>query len=263
MSIAFTSGVGNGSDGNGLGDLALLPQTATRDTFGPAQVLHHGADLATAPERGNADGWPSWSPDGQWIAFQHGVPNPILTGFFTPAALYVIAPSGGAPTRLDAAMGGASARDSYSPAFAPYQTAEGAGHSYAWVVFHSTRDYGNQAAGTQGTQRPQLWVAAVRLPIAAGTDPSCVPYWLSGQSITGENIAPTWAPGACLPTGAACTGLSQCCSGSCATDPDHPDQMTCQVPTGMCRARGQSCGGNGDCCAGLSCTGNVCDLPPG
>jgi hypothetical protein len=260
--VALVTGAGNADDWTGLGDLATMAQTGA-DAFAAPSVIHHGADLASAPESGNADSHPSWSPDGRWIAFQHSAVNPVLVETSAPSAIYLIAPEGGATTRLDRALGGATGTDSYWPAFAPFRTAEEAGASYYWVVFTSTRDYGNEYAGTRGTGTPQLWVAAIRAPVTAGTDPSFTPYWLPGQSTGTPNLAATWAPTACLATGTTCTALSQCCTGNCATDSAHPGSMTCQA-AGACRQRAQTCSASSDCCSGLTCTNNVCELaPPG
>ena len=74
------------------------------------------------------------------------------------------------------------------PNFSPYD--EG---GYFWMVFYSTRDYGNAQAGTKGTKRRQLWVVAIDKAKLASGDPSAVPYWLPDQDVQTANMTAYWA----------------------------------------------------------------------
>jgi hypothetical protein len=261
--VAFVTAVT--IDGNGFpvtGNLALLPVVERSPLqFAAPNVLHRGADLAMATERGATDSHPTWSPDSRLLAFQHGVGAFSLNG---PAALYLISRDGGTPVRLDNAVGGANAVESYHPTFSPFSTMEPGGRRYYWLAYFSRRDYGNAQAGTRGTRRRQLWVTAIDASAPPGTDPSSVPYWLPGQDVATENMAAYWAQEACRMNGTECRASSECCSGVCRPDPMMPMRYTCQPPPpAECRRRGQTCGGASDCCMGLTCLGNVCDLPPG
>jgi hypothetical protein len=164
-----------------VGDLAVIPVTGP-DTFGPATVIRAA--------EGKANSWPSFSPDGKWIAFGRGdhsrsrlTPQgqpPIVK----PGALWLIGSTGGTPVELTQANGGQA--DSYLPNFSPFD--EG---GYFWLAFYSTRDYGNAQAGTRGTGRRQLWVTAVGNQPGA-TDPSHVPFWLPDQDPKTDNMSAYW-----------------------------------------------------------------------
>jgi hypothetical protein len=127
-----------------------------------------------------------------------------------------------------------------------------------WLAFYSTRDYGNAQVGTRGTNRRQIWVAAIDANAPAGSDPSFVAYWLPGQNVRDHNVAAYWAAEACRMNGSECRTNSECCSGRCNAS------GRCEPPPAMeCRRRGQTCSMDGDCCMGLRCFGNVCETPLG
>jgi hypothetical protein len=260
-SIAFIDGVPDGAESVESGSLAVLPRIGP-DAFGPPVVLHRGEDLAGAPEGGSADARPNWSPDARWIAFQHGPRNNSVDGVVPPGALYMVRSTGGAPRRLDRASGDS---DSYWPTFAPFVTTErGPAARYYWLAFYSRRDYGNAHGGTRGTGRRQLWVTAIDPDAPEGTDPSSVPYWLPGQDPQTSNMGAMWAPEACRTNGNECRVSSECCSGECRMVPDSTVWRCVSPPPAACRRRGQTCGSAEDCCTGegLTCTNNVCELPP-
>lgn len=249
-------------------DLALLPAMAG-DTFGGLNILLHGADLASSPEGGAAISHPTWSPDSRYLAFGHGTHSRSVTRdaannpTVQPGALYLTTRDGMTRWRLDNANGGASARNTFWPTFSPFTTTEAGGAAQQWLAFYSTRDYGNALAGTQGRGARQLWVTAVDARPTSGTDPSHVPYWISGQVLRTDNMAAYWAAQACRMNGTTCTTSSECCSGQCRPDPMMPSRFTCQPPPpAECRREGATCGGSGDCCSGLQCVGNVCQQPP-
>ncbi len=264
-SIAYVANtVGPGPTSFTQGDLAILPVTGT-DSFGSPSVIHHGNALSSDPPGGSSDAYPTWTPDSHWLAFQHGPYSESDNGAdgVSPAmrfnaGMYIIAPTGGSPTRLTAASGTGAAADAFFPNFSPFVQ----GGEY-WLLFFSRRDYGNAQAGTYGTGRRQLWVTAVDTTVTPGTDPSHPPYWLPGQIVTSENISGFWAPQPCRPNATGCEVSSECCSGVCA--PNASGMLVCNPPpsTAPCRSEGQRCGGTSDCCAGLVCDGNVCLLPPG
>jgi hypothetical protein len=211
-------------------------------------LLHQAA----ASPGGAVDWHPTWSPDSAWLAFQHGQTRRSgyetgsgLSG--TAGALFLIPRSGGAAVRLDRASGPDDV--AYRPLFSPFNSG-----GYFWLLFTTTRNYGNATAGVQG--KKQIWVAAVRNNPDGTTDPSEAPYYLAGQE-PATSLSPFWAPIACRPTGTGCVQANECCSTVC-----DPDRNSC-VPSSSCKTRGLSCGGDEDCCAGLRCnTAHICDVPP-
>jgi hypothetical protein len=167
------------------GDLAVMQLTAP-DVFGPPTTLVPAASVDPAFA---APSWPSFAPDSQWIAYGAGVHsrgrNDSIASVF-PGALFVVNKSGGIAHRLDIACN--SARDCHLPNFSPYDDG-----GYFWLVFYSTRDYGNAQAGTKGTQRRQLWVTAINKSRLGTGDPSSVPYWLPDQDVATQNMSAYWA----------------------------------------------------------------------
>ncbi len=234
------------------GDLAVMP-ALEGDRFGAPRVIHRGASLSSSPEGGAMDAYPSFSPDGRYLAFQHGT-RVLLSASGASGALYLVAPDGGDPARLS----NASNEGAWYPNFTPFTTAADAGEPVYWLLFYSRRDYGNRLAGTRGTHRRQIWVSAVSTRVAPGEDPSNVPYWLPGQDVAQENASAFWAPRPCRPTNAECSSDAQCCGGNC-------DELTtgghvCRPPSREgCRRQGQSCGTRADCCDPTNeCAGGVC-----
>jgi hypothetical protein len=264
--IAYVSdATGDGPTAFGTSGLSTIPVTGA-DSFGPAAQRVTGASLAAQREGGRAIAYPTWTPDSRWIAFQHGPYSESDRAGATgtaprtrfPAALYLIAPTGGTPTRLTNASADEREDDAYFPNFSPFVQ----GGQY-WLLYFSRRDYGNAQAGTRGTGRRQLWVTAISTTVTAGADPSSVPYWLPGQDVASDNVSGFWAPQPCRPRGMSCSVSSECCAGTCG--PDATGALVCNPPPpeAMCRREGERCGANADCCDGLSCAANVCLRPPG
>lgn len=246
------------------GNLSTIPVPAA-DTVGASTTILRGDALRAQPEGGDAIAYPTWTPDGRWLAFQHGpfsesdreVPG-TTTRRRIPGAIYLINPAGGTPMRMTRATFDGVEHDAYFPNFSPFVQG-----GFYWVVYFSRRDYGNAQAGTRGTGRRQLWVSAVTTSPQVGTDPSSVPYWLPGQDPRSDNVSGFWAPQPCRPRGASCTVSSECCAGTCG--PDGTGALVCNPPPpdAVCRREGERCGASSDCCEGLACAANVCLRPPG
>ena len=252
--VALPGAGGWGGDSN-QGDIGIVPVTGP-DTLGAAVTVHSGASLAGETPSGNADAYPTWSPDSQWLAFAHGDNNRSETGH---SALYLMKPDGTELRRLDRASGGPTADLSFQPRFSPFK----AGGFY-WMTFLSRRDYGNDKVGTRGLGRQQIWVSAISENPGASGDPSQTAYWLPGQSTGSQNIAAYWAPRACRQAGVECSVGQECCSGTCAMGTGGT--LTCSPPPPeRCRRENETCGGSGDCCPGLNlkCEQNVCVLDIG
>ncbi len=257
--LAFIDNVTLNGDRNPIGGdlrtLTIADPAADPLAFSGGRTVHSGADATPGLPMGNADAWPTWAPNSELLAFQHGQ---AAFSFDGQAALYAVSRMGGAPVRLDRANDGPNGTGSYRPTFSPFTTMEPSGRRLFWVAFYSTRAYGNAQAGTRGTNRRQIWVAAINAGAEAGTDPSFVAYWLPGQNVRDHNVAGYWAAEACRMNGSECRTNSECCSGRCNAS------GRCEPPPAMeCRRRGQTCSMDGDCCMGLRCFGNVCEMPLG
>jgi hypothetical protein len=228
------------SQNNNIMTLRVMPG----DMFGtPTQLL----DATTLPG-GTVDWHPTFSPDSRWIVFQHG-DQPYTRGI---GSMYAISRDGGTPVRLNRLNGGLTETDSFRAVFSPFNSG-----GYFWVLFTTSRPYGNATAGVRGQKL--IWVAAFRNHPDPGLDPSEVPYYLDGQEPT-TNLSPYWAPPPCRDNGSACNSGGECCSGTC--EPDAAGAPMCRPPSGACRSRGASCGGGGDCCTGLVCNdAHICDVP--
>lgn len=238
------------------GDLSVM-RALDGDRFESPRVLHRGDGLTGAPEGGAMDAYPSFSPDGRLLAFQHGT-RVLLSASGASGALYTVPAAGGDPTRLTRASGEGTEGNAWYPNFTPFVTADAGGGVVYWLLFYSRRDYGNALAGTRGTRRRQIWVSAVSTAPASNADPSFTPYWLPGQDTAQENASAFWAPRPCRPTGADCTTDAQCCGGNC--DELTPGAHVCRPPGPQgCRREGQSCGADSDCCDRThTCAGGVC-----
>lgn len=228
----------------------LVTMAVTGDTFGAETSLHTGGALASRPEGGALDCYPTYSPDSRFIAFQHGT-HTLLSAPNAHGALYLVPSGGGEPVRLDHASDG----EAYYPNFTPFITEATEFTRVYWVLHYSPRDYGNTHVGTRGTGRRQIWVSAVSSDVGA-VDPSAVPYWLPGQHTADENASAYWAPLPCRATGSACDQGDQCCSDVC--EPNGPGPRECRPPV-MCRHEGESCATSAECCEpSLDCVGGAC-----
>ncbi len=237
------------------GDLTVVP-TAGPTSFGSPRVIH----AAGSSPGGPVDAHPSFSPDSEWLVFQHGTNSRsgnTNAGSYQiyPGRLEIIGASGGTPTPLTHANG-PDGMSGYWPNFSPFDVG-----GYYWLAYYSRRDYGNAQVGTEGTRRRQIWVVAISDRPTPGTDPSSVPYWMPGQDTSVENMSAYWAPTPCRTNGTACHAGSECCSGTCTAAADGT--YTCAPIITQCRTSGQTCSMSSDCCAPLMCAGHTCLASPG
>ena len=263
--VAWMDGGDDGTRGTTDPTRIAVAPVEGEDALGAPVVVHEGSSLESSLEGGATDSRPTWSPDSRFLAFAHGTRSisssdsgPVLPR----AALYLVSREGGAPLRLSRGMGREGPVDAFWPVFSPFVTREPDGSHLFWLAFYSRQHYGNEPAGTRGTQRRQLWVMAIDPARAeAGEDPSHPPYWLPGQDVAVDNVAAIWAPTACRGRGETCGVSSECCSDVCDADPGDPSRLVCQPPA-TCRAAGQSCGEASDCCGTLECALGVCGYAP-
>jgi hypothetical protein len=166
---------------------------------------------------------------------------------------------------------------------------------YRWVVFTSTRPYGNTLNTPEGgNQRDytntnayspvptaalqsQLWVAAINDTVSAAADRSNPGFWLPNQNAA-INERGFWVLDPCVPVGTAdanlCSTTEQCCgydqgTSVCRLDlPVNPGSPTRHCTTvsnaGTCGPLGSACALDADCCQGLLCSpsSGKCEAPP-
>lgn len=245
--IAYVTGASDWGTDYRDGALAVVPITGA-DSFGAPQTLLAGTAVPNADPMHRAISYPVWTPDSQRLVFAHGF---SARSSAQPAQLYIVGRDGTGARALDNANAGQKL--SFEPRFSPFDSG-----GYYWLAFLSRRDYGNAQAGTQGSNREQIWVTAIKKNPAPGEDPSEVAYWLPGQSSQSRNISAYWAPRACRQNGTGCGVNSECCSGECSSPGDGGAPVCSPPPPERCRVEGQTCSAGGDCCAGLTCDTNIC-----
>lgn len=132
---------------------------------------------------------------------------------------------------------------------------------YVWVVFVSRRMYGNVAtippfcSDPRGVNLVQhitpkkLWVAAVNLNAAPGTDASHPAFYLPGQELLAGNSRAFWVLDPCRPDGESCESGDQCCNGYCQPD-KTTGQLVCSndTPDNECSLPQEKCTTGADCC---------------
>lgn len=250
--IAYVANINSWGGAFTAGDIGIIDVIGP-DAVGTSTIVHEGISLIGSTPSGQADSYPTWTPDSARIVFAHG---DGCRSENSRAALYIMSADGSNLARLNNASGGGAADDSFQPRFSPFDTGD-----YFWLSFLSRRDYGNEDVGTRGTGVQQIWVSAIKKNTVPGEDPSEVGYWLPGQSTASRNISAYWAPRACRQESEACTVGSECCSGDCR--PNAAGDLVCSPPPpDRCREEGQTCSRNADCCTGLECRGNACARPP-
>jgi hypothetical protein len=251
------------------GDAARL----TLQDFDPQTVkFTNYRGLATAtqfPAGERALGYPSFTPDSQWIGFHVGdYPTGCDAQGCDDAAetlgqIWLQNVGGAPPVRLDrlsdSSLNAADRNRTYEPTFNPIERG-----GYFWVVVTSARDWGNKLTGAANNGKKRLWVGGIDKAPGAG-DPSHPAFFLEGQEETTTNMRGFWALASCTPTSSfgpgaandaapACGAGFECCSGFC-------DQGKC-VDTGSlsCAGIGDVCTADADCCnaPSVQCVEGTC-----
>jgi hypothetical protein len=161
--------------------------------------------------------WPSFTPDEKRIVFACGVTTDFSamgarlsgrTGSGPPSDLYSVDVASRQTVLLSRAMGFVRPGDSDADTYLPFGAADlhqnyypnvypATSGGYAWVVFDSIRNYGNQ-----GVMR-QVWGAAIDLSGNA-EDPSHPAFYVPGQDSTAVNLRAVAAIDACPLDDRAC-----------------------------------------------------------
>jgi Tol biopolymer transport system component len=146
--------------------------------------------------------YPSWSPDGKYIAFTRADPSTKSSwsigsmacsgkdgsglSYDNPSATIWLQPSaGGAPIQLANANGAPMHTNSW-PKWGPKADGE-----YLWLSFSSTRPYGNVLAGANAHH--QIWITAITPAGNANGDPSATGVWFPFQDTTTKNHSGMWS----------------------------------------------------------------------
>ncbi len=256
------------------------------DEYGPVTCQNEGyhAELWWAPTSNSGTGAPLYDQTSNRLNCLNGLsdvncPNTATgTSYLPPhpayAPPYGVGPNPQLPYAADWNM-------NYEPTVLP-QAAGG----YAWVVFTSRRDYGNIATinpfwsdprfedlSVQPTPK-KLWVAAIDLNPAPGTDPSHPAFYLDGQELLAGNSRGYFVLNACEtaysaanPSASLCTSNLDCCTGEiCQLDAPAGPNSHCQTaPSTACVADGAACVTGQICCdtsALCSQQTNTCVVPP-
>jgi hypothetical protein len=153
------------------------------------------------------------------------------------------------------------------------------GGGFAWVVFTSRRLYGNVATLppyysdprfvdlTTSPTPKKLWVAAIDLTGAPGTDVSHPAFYLPGQELLAGNSRGYWVVDPCEPNGTSCATGDQCCGGYCE---DVDGGFMCSAQPPACSSISDKCTTAADCCgyasdagssAGIQCINSRCAQP--
>jgi hypothetical protein len=182
-------------------------------------------------------------------------------------------PNGHGMAAGDAEPPGDDSEFNYEPTVNPVPSG-----GYAWVVFTSRRMYGNVATInpfwsdpryhdiTQTPTTKKLWVAAVDLNAAPGTDPSHPAFYLPAQELLAGNSRGYWVVNPCLANGATCETGDMCCGGYCRTA-DDGGGLVCGSAGPGCAQEYEKCAKTSDCCgasSGVECINDICSVsnPP-
>jgi hypothetical protein len=176
---------------------------------------------------------------------------------------------------------------SYQPTVLP-----GAAGGYRWVIFTSTRAFGNQvnpksyASATFGTAThftcasPMLWMSGLTDVTANGTDRSSPAFLLPGQYVGLPTASNDYinergylVPSPCKNDSESCSTDEDCCgadqspaTAACRaptnwTPASGPPARTCEALSGTCNNSGDSCSVDSDCCNGVACVNFACSAP--
>jgi hypothetical protein len=206
--------------------------------------------------------WPAFTPDSQYVVYHVGSNEQFETDSGATGDVYTVDLATHTTHRLDA-LDGYSGSTTYLPAndpnlsFAPTVLPEAVG-GFFWVVFTSHRSYGNMIASQDNNDEyGKLWVAALDIGAAPGTDGSHPAFFLDGQEHEADNLRGFWVLDPCKANGQTCGTGDECCGGYCRSDDGGP--LVCVPPPGGCSHEYEKCTTAADCCdSGVQCINGKC-----
>jgi len=295
-------------DGDSAGGAGWRKGLSTLDFDQVGKVFSNRRLITSTWPRGDALKWPTFESDSRSVIFQSTVPGDYCCrnswtkyGYMAPTNYYedpgrlwsidtqAATPVPVALTKLNSGERAKDANKSYQPTMLPV-----AAGGYRWVVFTSTRPYGNTvnlpsiqqdfsdpssyatssytAMTNTAAIQSQLWVAAIDDSPSAGVDRSHPAFWLPSQNYSASaangyiNERGFWALDACRPTGtndaASCDLDEDCCGGVGAkkTAACRLDTPIKSPATRHCQAVPADCGPLASACGTSSdcCTGLIC-----
>ncbi len=232
-----------------------------------------GAPAALLTSQGENNYYPTYSPDGQFIAFNRApsTGKDVTDDAFSnvKARALLLPAKGGNPIDMPALNDNGDLTNSwprFSPSVQMYK-----GHQIVWVTFSSTRDYGDRVRNStfvnnlpqvncypsespqnpMGSKmqplgpechQPQIWMAAIDLTVAASGkgDPSYPAFWLPFQDVTSHNHIAQWVT-------------------TIVTQPPPDGGVT---PDGGCVPPvDNKCVTTQDCCGAGICENGMCGIP--
>jgi len=297
-------------DGDSAGGAGWRKGLSTLDFDQAGKLFKNRRLVASTWPQGDALKWPTFESDSRSVIFQSTVPGDYCCrnswtkyGYMGPTNYYedpgrlwsvdtqAANPTPVALTKLNSGERATDANKSYQPTMLPV-----AAGGYRWVVFTSTRPYGNtinlpgvqqdfsdtssyadssyQAMTNTADLQSQLWVAAVDDSPSASADRSHPAFWLPSQNYSTSaangyiNERGFWALDTCHATGtnsaATCDVDEDCCGGSGPTK-----TAACRIDTPIenpvtrhCQAlpANGACVALGDSCGSTSdcCNASVC-----
>ena len=300
-------------DGDSAGGAGWRKGLSTFDFDQAGKLFKNRRSIVNTWPMGDAMKWPTFESDSHSVIYQSTVPADMCcrnsgwtkygymgpTNYYEdPGRLWSVDTTSATPVpvalaSLNAGERAVDANKAYQPTMAPQ-----AGGGYRWVVYTSTRPYGNRfnAESVQANYsntasygsmtnyndlQSQLWVSAIDDTPSATGDRSHPSFWLPNQNYASNaasgyvNERGFWVLEGCKSTGNACEVDEDCCGGGvspktsvCRLDTpltDPPTRHCAAVPTavGPCVAQGGACTANADCCTGSVCiTGSCAATPP-
>lgn len=284
--FSFVEGPGDSATGPGdASQLVVMDFDPTTHAFSNPRLMHKGPPDA-------CPGWPSFMPSSSAVVFTmqtrtNTAGEFMMTRYGAHGELWWADLATGTAHPLDLANGkeggvsylpaGGNGHDDdttlqYEPTVNPVVSG-----GYVWVIFMSRRMYGNVATINPWWSDPRehdltvnvtpkkLWVAAIDLNPAPGTDPSHPAFYLPAQELMAGNSRGFWVVDPCKDDGASCESGDQCCGGFCQPDADAGG-LVCSNHTNECSNEYDKCSVSADCCdflQGATCINGRCAGPQG
>ncbi len=195
------------------GSIAVLPFDPDTDTFGAPQIV--------VPGKEEMHFYPTWSPDGKWLAFTSAPAGMSRASYDqAQARLRLVSLADSKIYELGNATQMVGLTSTW-PKFAPFLDPSG---NVMDITFNSKLDYGAALKNSllpQEQKRPQLWMSGIDLRQLGSGDPSFAPVWLPFQQVDQNNHLGYWTEKVICSLEGGCGGNEQlqCVFGQSAGDP--------------------------------------------